>query len=70
MMSDVELAQMIGKAKDLELRRPRWILIVGLYTRQFVAFPRFNAPFLVSADLDVLEASMRRVEDESLRCAA
>lgn len=30
-------------ARQIEQDNPRWIVIFGIYTRQFVCFPRFRA---------------------------
>src|SRR5690349_16448903 len=31
-------------AERLESENPLWIIVYGVYTRQFVAFPRFKVP--------------------------
>lgn len=31
-------------AQQIEQDNPRWIVVFGVYTRQFVGFPRFPAP--------------------------
>jgi hypothetical protein len=31
-------------ASELEKANPRWIVIFGIHTRQFVCYPRFDAP--------------------------
>lgn len=31
-------------AENLESGYPRWIVVFGVFTRQFVAFPRFSVP--------------------------
>ena len=31
-------------ATGLERDHPRWLVVYGVYTRQYVAFPRFDAP--------------------------
>lgn len=31
-------------AVNLESGYPRWIVVFGIYSRQFVAFPRFSVP--------------------------
>ena len=31
-------------AQRIEQDNPRWIVVFGVYTRQFVGFPRFPAP--------------------------
>jgi hypothetical protein len=30
-------------ARQIEQDNPRWIVVFGIYTRQFVCFPRFRA---------------------------
>ena len=34
-------------AVRLEAENPLWIVVFGSYSRQFVAFPRFDVPFPV-----------------------
>jgi hypothetical protein len=36
--------QMLSVAIELEAENPLWIVVFGVYTQQFVAFPRFDAP--------------------------
>jgi hypothetical protein len=31
-------------AAQLEREHPNWMIIFGVYTKQFIAFPRFRAP--------------------------
>ncbi len=31
-------------AAELERDHPRWLVLYGIYSHQFVAFPRFTAP--------------------------
>lgn len=31
-------------AEEMESCNPLWIVVFGVYTRQFIAFPRFDAP--------------------------
>jgi len=52
-------------ARRLEHDNPGWIVVFGVYTRQFVAFPRFPAPprTIVAAVYPVaLPGRMREVE--------
>jgi hypothetical protein len=52
-------------ARRLELDNPGWIVIFGVYTRQFVAFPRFPAPartIIAATYPAALPARMREVE--------
>jgi hypothetical protein len=61
-----------GTAKDmqcvaerLESDNPLWIVVFGVYTRQFVAFPRFAAPegtVITAGYPGALSERMRRVE--------
>lgn len=39
-----ETAEMKRVAEQLESENPRWIVIFGEYSREFVAFPRFPVP--------------------------
>lgn len=39
-----EMPRMLRTAEEMELDNPLWIIVFGVYTRQFVAFPRFDAP--------------------------
>jgi hypothetical protein len=52
-------------AERLESDNPSWIVMFGVYSRQFVAFPRFNAPegtIIVAGYPGALPERMRRVE--------
>jgi hypothetical protein len=52
-------------ASRLEAEHPLWIVVFGVYTQQFVCFPRFQAPAgtMVTAKYpDALPDRMRRVE--------
>ena len=33
-----------AKAEDIQHDHPRWLVVYGVYTHQYVAFPRFDAP--------------------------
>jgi hypothetical protein len=60
---DAEL--MRRTAEKLESDNPLWIVVFGVYTRQFVAFPRFAVPegTVVTAGYPgALPEKMRRVE--------
>lgn len=39
-----DVAEMKRVAERLEKDHPRWIVLFGDYSREFVAFPRFTAP--------------------------
>ncbi len=52
-------------ARELERDNPEWIVIFGVYTKQFVAFPRFPAPphtIVVARYPGALPTRMREVE--------
>ena len=52
-------------ARRLEHDNPGWIVVFGVYTRQFVAFPRFPAPprtIVAAVYPAALPARMREVE--------
>lgn len=54
-----------GIASQLERGHPRWIVVFGVYARQFVAFPRFNVPrgtILTAHYPDALADRMRETE--------
>jgi hypothetical protein len=42
--STIDENEMRHVARELESENPRWIVVFGVYTRQFVGFPRFNVP--------------------------
>jgi hypothetical protein len=39
-----DVTEMQRIAGQMEEDNPSWIVVFGVYTRQFVAFPRFHAP--------------------------
>jgi hypothetical protein len=50
-------------AGELESENPLWIVIFGVYTRQFVAFPRFpGGKMTVAWYPAALAARMREIE--------
>jgi hypothetical protein len=52
-------------AERLESDNPSWLVMFGVYSRQFVAFPRFAAPegtVIVAGYPGALPERMRRVE--------
>lgn len=57
-------------ARMIERARPGWMVIYGIYTRQYVAFPLFHAPSgtIVTASYPpALMTRMRRVEARIFR---
>jgi hypothetical protein len=55
----------VETARRLEDDNPDWIVVFGVYSRQFVAFPRFPAPprtILVATYPAALPTRMRAVE--------
>ena len=52
-------------ARQLELRRPGWMVLWGAYSKQYVAFPLFAAPpgtILAAAYPPALESRMQAAE--------
>ncbi len=52
-------------AKQIERENPGWIVIFGVFTRQFVCIPRFPAPpgtMVVAQYPDAVSPRMREVE--------
>lgn len=52
-------------ARKLESENPLWIVVFGIYSGQFVAFPRFNVPagtMAVARYPGALKERMRRIE--------
>jgi hypothetical protein len=63
--TDDEMLRMLRTAEEMELDNPLWIIIFGVYTRQFVAFPRFDAPMgtmAVASYPPALTERMRAIE--------
>lgn len=55
-------------AERLESDNPLWMVVYGVYTRQFVAFPRFAAPkgtFIAAHYPGAVPARMRQIERET-----
>jgi hypothetical protein len=53
-------------ASRLEADHPLWMVVFGVYTQQFVCFPKFNAPtgtMLVATYPEALPERMRRAEE-------
>jgi hypothetical protein len=54
-----------GIAGQLEREHPHWIVVFGVYTKQFVALPRFDVPqgtILTAYYPDALAGRMRETE--------
>ncbi len=52
-------------ARQIEERSPGWLVVWGVYTRQFVALPRFDAPrgtILTARYADALIDRLRKTE--------
>jgi hypothetical protein len=66
-------ARMRQVAAQLEADNPRWIVIFGIYTREFIAFPRFAAPMgtvLSALYPEALPVRMRAAEARAGLAAA
>jgi hypothetical protein len=53
-------------ASRLEAEHPLWMVVFGVYSQEFVCFPRFNAPsgtMLAAAYPGALPDRMRQVEE-------
>jgi hypothetical protein len=64
---DEEAAREI--ASRLEAEHPLWIVVFGVYTQQFVCFPKFEAPIgtmVVATYPDALPVRMRRAEEVNI----
>ena len=65
--SDEDMARV---ARELEAENPQWIVVFGVYTRQFVGFPRFDGPagtMAVAYYPAALESRMRDIEEKAQR---
>jgi hypothetical protein len=52
-------------AKRIEHDHPHWIVMWGVYSREYVAFPLFRVPsgtVLSSGNFNLLAAKMRQIE--------
>ena len=68
-----DLARMRQVAAQMEADNPRWIVIFGVYTREFIAFPRFTAPrgtMLSALYPEALPVRMRAAEARAGQAAA
>lgn len=64
---DYEL-EMLRTAEKLEADNPLWIIVFGVYSRQFVAFPRFAVPagtMVTALYPPALEERMRQLEQRA-----
>lgn len=55
-----------GIASRLEAEHPLWVVVFGVYSEEFVCFPRFDAPhgtMLVARYPGALPDRMRRAEE-------
>ena len=53
------------KARRLELENPLWIVVFGVYSEEYVCFPRFRVQgcaIVAARNPDTLPPRMRRVE--------
>lgn len=60
--TDEEILRIV---EEMESENPLWIIVFGVYTRQFVAFPRFDAPkgtIAVALYPPALTGKMRDIE--------
>ena len=64
MTAHADPAEMRRVAARMEEENPWWIVVFGVFTQEFVAFPRFRAPVaIVTASYPgALPPRMRRVE--------
>jgi hypothetical protein len=64
-VTDNEMLRMLRIAEEMESDNPLWIIVFGVYSRQFVAFPRFSAPvgtMAVASYPPALTERMRAIE--------
>lgn len=57
-------------AERLESENPLWIIVYGVYTRQFVAFPRFKVPrqtIIATTYPPALPGRLREIERQAAR---
>jgi hypothetical protein len=68
----IDVAEMKQVAERLESDNPWWIVVYGVFTREFVAFPRFRAPVaVVTASYPAaLPPRMRAIEAQARPAAA
>jgi hypothetical protein len=66
--NDDYILEMLRAAEMLEIENPLWIVVFGVYSRQLVAFPRFDVPIgtMATAYYPVaLVKRMRRIERQA-----
>jgi hypothetical protein len=57
--------EILRTVEEMESDNPLWIIVFGVYTRQFVAFPRFAVPkgtVVVASYPPALTGRMRAIE--------
>jgi hypothetical protein len=57
------------EARRLEAENPLWIVVFGVYSREFVCFPRFGldgGSIVAARNPDALPPRMRKVESSAL----
>jgi hypothetical protein len=62
----VETARAV--ARQLEVDNPLWIVVFGVYSKEFVGFPRFTAPggaIVIAQHPIALPPRMRQVENSA-----
>jgi hypothetical protein len=65
--------EMFHIARDLESGNPLWIVVYGVYTGQFIAFPRFHVPsgtIAVAYYPGALSERLREIEQWACGCPA
>ena len=61
----VSLESAREEARRLEADNPLWIVVFGIYTKEFVCFPRFTVPggaIVIARHPGELPPRMRRIE--------
>lgn len=43
-MSPYDVAESREKAREIQQQQPGWLVLFGTYTKEYVAFPLFDAP--------------------------
>ncbi len=69
MSGDVEEAAR-AQARRLEAANPLWIVVFGVYSKEFVCFPRFGlagGSIVAARNPDTLLPRMREAESSALR---
>lgn len=66
MSTDAEGAR--AESRRLEAGNPLWIVVYGVYSREFVRFPRFGVrggALVAARNPDTLPSRLRRIEDSA-----